>query len=184
MRGPYIPHKRRLNFLCQTTSETTPAFPGGRACVKLALLHQGIPEVTWPVCLAAIRQSTLKTYTPVLRQWWNYCQEDNTPTFSPPEKILIFLQEEFDSSHCFASINCARAALGQILPKIMEGNTAVKRLCAGVAHLRPGAPKYDKTWDPSCVFSYIREQSDNDLLSLLQLSRKLVILLALATAQR
>jgi len=60
----------------------------------------------------------------------------------------------------------------------------IKRFCQGVAHLRPGAPKYETTWDPAVVLSYFRQLPAESELSLLQLSQKLATLLALATGQR
>lgn len=53
----------------------------------------------------------------------------------------------------------------------------------GCGNLRPPEPKYDVTWDVSRVFKLLKKWGDNEQLSLIKLSKKLVMLL-LCTAQR
>ncbi|KAJ8958367.1 hypothetical protein NQ314_006428, partial [Rhamnusium bicolor] len=60
----------------------------------------------------------------------------------------------------------------------------VRRFLRAVARLRPPRPKYNLTWGPSIVLNNIRRLDRNDDLPLFRLSRKLAILLALATGQR
>lgn len=49
--------------------------------------------------------------------------------------------------------------------------------------LRPGLPKYENTWDPSIVLSYVKKLN-SETIGLEILTQKLVTLLALATGQR
>uniref|UniRef100_A0A1Y1NBJ0 Tyr recombinase domain-containing protein n=1 Tax=Photinus pyralis TaxID=7054 RepID=A0A1Y1NBJ0_PHOPY len=52
----------------------------------------------------------------------------------------------------------------------------------GISRLRPAQPRYTYTWDPQRLFSYLETLPDN--LNLLQLSQKVVSLLALITGGR
>jgi len=53
----------------------------------------------------------------------------------------------------------------------------------GILQAKPPTPKYSKTWDPSIVLSHL-DVTAGHTLSLLQLARKLVTLLALTTLLR
>jgi len=88
----------------------------------------------------------------------------------------------------YASINTARSALSTILGPI-EGNKIgehdlVTRLMRGIGKLRPPSPRYSSTCDVSKLLDIFKKWPDNSVLSLKQLSFKLVALLALTTAQR
>lgn len=53
-----------------------------------------------------------------------------------------------------------------------------------VSNSPPALPKYDVTWDPEQVFQYFLSQPPSTQLSLPQLYKKLITLLALATGHR
>ncbi|XP_039764285.1 uncharacterized protein LOC120636787 [Pararge aegeria] len=63
-------------------------------------------------------------------------------------------------------------------------DTRVKRFMKGVYRLRPPAPKYDITWEPNLVLNYLSKLWPNHTLSLEDLSKKAVTLIALVTAHR
>lgn len=48
----------------------------------------------------------------------------------------------------------------------------------GVFIDRPNLPRYTETWDVSIVLSFIRSMGDNEVLSLFDLTLKLIMLLA------
>ena len=60
----------------------------------------------------------------------------------------------------------------------------VTRFLKGVFNSRPPVPKYSSTWDVDKVLVYIRNLPPNEELSLTLLSHKLVMLMALANADR
>ena len=60
----------------------------------------------------------------------------------------------------------------------------VKRLLKGVARLRPPVPRYTAIWDVGVVLKFLRELGPVEILSLADLTLKLVMLVALVTAQR
>ena len=60
----------------------------------------------------------------------------------------------------------------------------MQRFFTGVNRLRPSLPKYHVTWNPQVVLNYLSSWPDNSNLNLIQLSKKLITLLALVTAHR
>ena len=53
-----------------------------------------------------------------------------------------------------------------------------------IGNLRPARPKYNFTWDPQCVLHYFDSRPTNINSSILDISKKLVTLLALTTGYR
>ncbi|KAJ8967762.1 hypothetical protein NQ314_002645, partial [Rhamnusium bicolor] len=100
-----------------------------------------------------------------------------------PDKVQV--KNELDCKKAkYGTFNQHRSALSLILPVDIGKNLLVRRFLRAVARLRPPRPKYNLTWDPSIVLNNIRRLGRNDDLPLFRLSRKLAILLALATGQR
>ncbi|KAJ8930659.1 hypothetical protein NQ314_016521, partial [Rhamnusium bicolor] len=100
-----------------------------------------------------------------------------------PDKVQV--KNELDCKKAkYGTFNQHRSALSLILPVDIGKNLLVRRFLRAVARLRPPRPKYNLTWDPSIVLNNIRRLGRNDDLPLFRLSRKLSILLALATGQR
>src|SRR5699024_732966 len=61
----------------------------------------------------------------------------------------------------------------------------IKRFLKGISRLRPPKPRYEHTWNPQQVLEYFSSQLPNNAeLNLLQLSQKLVMLLALISGHR
>lgn len=60
----------------------------------------------------------------------------------------------------------------------------IKRLLKGAFKLKPSFPKYCNTWDPQIVLNYVSEWYPNRELTREKITKKLVILLAICTAQR
>ena len=54
----------------------------------------------------------------------------------------------------------------------------------GTEKINPSRPRYNTTWDPARVIDHFKTKEQNEDLSLKELSKKLVTLLALATGQR
>ena len=67
---------------------------------------------------------------------------------------------------------------------IIGSHALIKRFLKGVFELRPSLLRYTTTWDVSIVFNYIKSLSENGLLSLKELTLKLVTLLTILSGQR
>jgi len=134
--------------------------------------------------LAVIQPSTMMSYTPALKRWWKYCDDQNVPLFTlTRDQFLCFFTQEFNSGLAYNSLNCSRAAVSLLINAKFSEDPLVKRFFHGCANLRPPAPKYHDTWDPQLVLQHL-QRTPNDDLSLAGLSQKLLMLLALATGHR
>lgn len=106
--------------------------------------------------------------------------------FSPNEKeIISFLSHIFQNKKVsFGTFNTYRSALALITGDTIGNSQNIKRFLKGIFKLRPPARRYRFTWDPQVVLSILEEKYPNETLSLLELSKKTVTLLALVTGQR
>lgn len=131
----------------------------------------------------SLSDNTIKQYNITLKCWWEYC---NSVGISPFEgdtiHIISFLQDIFDKTqNIYGSFNSHRSALSLITSKNLGDDLRLKRFLKGIFRLRPSRPKYNYTWDPQLVLTYLKNSDDSNLK---MLSQKLVTLIALATGQR
>ena len=63
-------------------------------------------------------------------------------------------------------------------------NHLVKKFMTAVFNDNPAFPRYSTTWDPDLVLSYLKSLGANVTLSLLSLSKKLVVLMRLLSGER
>lgn len=160
------------------------AYPGCRILIRQALQRGGVPEEAVDICMASITNSTIKQYNSGLKFWWQYCEKQNINVFSiTVEHLLTFLTYHFKKGSSYGTLNSFRSAVGQIAGKNILDDFRVKRFFKGVYGLRPNLPKYDMTWDPSVVLSYLENQPTQNV-TVESLTQKLTTLLLLATGQR
>jgi len=119
-----------------------------------------------------------------LKKWWLFCK-DKKLSFYEAEitDIIRFLTEKHDRGASYGSLNSMRSAISLILGPEIGKNEIIQRFFKGISKLRPPKPKYESTWDPKIVLDYFRNLKNEDL-PLDWLSKKLITLLALVTAQR
>eukprot|EP00117_Sycon_ciliatum_P000919 scpid47733/ scgid6802/ len=114
--------------------------------------------------------------------------EDSDPFSSYISAIVNFLASLFEDGYQYRSINNYRSAISSAHEKIdgydVGQHTLVIRLLKGVFHQRPPQPRYSTTWDVSKVLSFIVTLGDNSTLTLIDLTHKTVMLLALTRPSR
>ena len=103
-------------------------------------------------------------------------------------KVLDFLTGLFHAGEGYSAINTARCALSSFISNDRQttiGNfSSVKRFLKGVFELRPSMPRYEHIWDVDIVIDFLRNYYPYEGMPLSILTMKLVMLLALTTAQR
>ena len=135
--------------------------------------------------IASLSDSTLKNYDIALKKWSLFCKKNNVNLFDPKvEEILTFLTGLYQQGLSHSSINATRSAVSLIVSYEFAQDSRVKRFFKGISKLRPPRPKYDSTWDPKIVLDYYLKNSNNENLTLKDLSKKLITLLALVTGHR
>lgn len=134
--------------------------------------------------LSSLCDSTYRQYYSCLQKWISYCKDNGFDYENASVSTVInFLTNVFDSGAKYGTINNYKSALSLLLGKSLE-NEKLKRFMKGVFRLRPTAPKYNLTWDPSIVLNFLSQKWPNEDLNLETLSKKTLTLLALATAHR
>lgn len=99
-------------------------------------------------------------------------------------EIADFLSVQADDIGTYGTLNCYRSAISLITLYNISDNKTLHRFFKGIEKLKPNRPKYNVTWDPSKVLQFIAGLRENQEISIQNLSKKLVTLLALITAQR
>lgn len=102
---------------------------------------------------------------------------------------LDFLTELFNQGLGFSAINTAKAAVQAFIAACTQQpepstHWLITKFLKGVFAERPALPRNSVTWDPTLVLDYLASQYPHKALSFIQLSRKLLMLLALLTGQR
>lgn len=99
------------------------------------------------------------------------------------EGVLEFLTIHFNAGATYGTLNSYRSAISQIAGPNLAQDFRMKRFFKGVFGKRPPRARYENIWDPQVVLSYVKTLA-TEKLSLQTLSKKLAVLLALATGQR
>ena len=97
------------------------------------------------------------------------------------------MSELFSAGIGYSGINTAKSAISSIVNVISNkdiGNhVLVTRFMKGIFNKKPSLPRYNVTWNVALVLKHL-SSVDNNSCSLRNLSKKLVMLLALTTGQR
>ncbi|KYQ49676.1 hypothetical protein ALC60_11250 [Trachymyrmex zeteki] len=124
-------------------------------------------------------------YSYPLRAWWNFCQREGVPPFSPSAtQTLEFLAQELLNISTYSSLNIMRSAISLISCNEIGNHPIVRRFCKGVAALKPPHPRYDYVWDPAPVLAKLASLYRYEGVPLKSITKKLVLLLALGTGHR
>ena len=169
---------------------TRPYAPSRLEGLRTSGSYSKLSEEAFALLSSAWRKGTEKSYTMGWRKWCRWCQSSGRDPFAASiEDIIEFLTSEFHAGLQYSTINSLRSALSATLPPI-EGTPVgqhplIVRLLQGIFNQRPPLPRYENTWNVGLVISFIKNSMDrNPNLSLKDLSRKLAMLLALASASR
>ena len=158
--------------------------------IRESFEDQGLSPEVAEFLLGSWRTSTKQQYGPHLTRWLSFCVHGGFNPFQPSIKILLdFLYKEFKSGkgRQYSSMNSLRSAISAIATidgKIAGEHLLVSRFMKAVFNLKPALPRYNITWDPQIVLNYIVGLGPNNRLTILQLSRKLVMLMLLLPGQR
>ena len=132
------------------------------------------------------RPNTLRQYKVYLNRWVRFCKDKNIQPLKRNDlEVLEFLRQLFKQGYSYSALNSARSAMSTIFDNPPIGETPlVSRFMKSVYNLRPNLPRYTVTWDIALVLNFLKKSAPPKYLSLYQLSRKLVTILALVSGQR
>ncbi|XP_047992316.1 uncharacterized protein LOC125231019 isoform X1 [Leguminivora glycinivorella] len=174
-----------LCFKQRCPSPTSSSYPGCRAAIGEAYSRRGTPKSAIQIMLNSLSNNTLKQYDTSFKQWWLFCKQNKIDFYQASIPfVLKFLTERFENGASYGTINSTRSALSLLIGPRIGNDDRIKRFVKGVFRLKPPTPKYNITWDPSIVLNYLKGLYPNEVISLEQLTHKVVMLLALTTGHR
>lgn len=135
--------------------------------------------------IKSLSVSTLQQYNTAYKQWVQFCNKSKIDWSKTTTPILLgFLTQMFEKGASYGTLNSTRSALSLIFGKQLCNNDYITRFFKGIFKIKPNLPKYQFSWDPSKVLSFLSGLYPNESLSTLALTKKLVTLLALSTGHR
>ncbi|CAD6228482.1 GSCOCG00012047001-RA-CDS, partial [Cotesia congregata] len=153
--------------------------------IREAFKRKNLPETSIEILSASLAESTIKQYNSALKDWWIFSKKKGRDPFCiEANSVLEFLSEKFRDGAAYGTLNTARSALSLISTQDITNNPIISRFFKGIFKLRPIKPKYDSTWDTEPVITKAADLYPLEKLTLQQLTKKLIILLALGTAHR
>ena len=150
---------------------------------------EGLSDRVIEILRKSWRSSTEAAYSSAWKQWDCWCLERGSdPISAPINTILEFLLHQYEAGKMYRTINTMRSAISMTHEEVdgvrVGQHALVTRFLKGIYNCRPPCPKYSCTRDVDIVLRYIENLPDNKDLSFQQLSHKLVMLMALANADR
>lgn len=135
--------------------------------------------------LASLNGNTLKQYNSAYKKWWQYCKQNNVDCYNNNVPFtLAFLTLQFKTGASYSTLNTIKSALSLILGKKFSKDERVSRFLKGAFKAKPSLPRYQSTWNPNIILEFLANWYPNRNLPTDKISKKLVALLALSTAQR
>uniref|UniRef100_A0ABD2XMW6 Reverse transcriptase domain-containing protein n=1 Tax=Trichogramma kaykai TaxID=54128 RepID=A0ABD2XMW6_9HYME len=174
-----------LRLIEKSTSKSKAFGSSGRDHIREAFKALKVPTESLDIMLASLSVSTRKHYKASIARWLIFCEENSLNIYkAKPRDLINFLTERFRQGCSYSTLNSDRSAISLIAGNIGE-DRLVCRFLKGCFRLRPIQTRYSCTWDVEVVFNYLESKLESsEKLNLKQLSMKLVILLALVSAQR
>lgn len=188
----HITKHTELTNSSKRASEEPPAEgneTGSLPCVGKSFESRSLSKDTQAILLSSWRESTKKQYRTYIEKWMSFCYKRKINIFEANvDSVLTYLTELYNAGLGYSCINTARSALSSFLQLencvSVGSHPLVRRFMKGVFNLRPSLPRYNVTWDVNIVLKFLKNLTPISSLSLLKLSQKLLMLLALLSGQR
>ena len=168
---------------------TLPRSPfAGMSCFGQAVSSQHVSPRVADIIAASWRDSTKKQYQTYLEKWQTYCGGRGiNPISASIAEGLDFLEELHETGVGYSAMNTARSALSTVIE--LRGSTfgshhLVSRFMKGIFERRPYFSRYKQIWNVNQVLQYLRTPSPAYRLDLKQLTKKLLMLIAVLSAKR
>ena len=154
-----------------------------------SLVQRGVSNEAADIIMQSWSNSSIKQYNSYLKTWLKLCSEWNIDPYDPPlTRVLDFLTSLHDRGLKYDAINTAKSAVSAIaIPKnqmTLGNQPLISRFMKGVYKSRPPTPRYESTWDVQPVLQHLSSLASPEKLDLKMLTHKLVMLVALISAQR
>ena len=163
--------------------------PDGLQALRQSLQQRNVSGKAVEIILKSWSAGTQKQYSPYITQWTDFCSKRESNPYDPPlTAVLDFLVTLHDKGLSYTTINTARSAISAFT--VPRNNTAIgshpliSRFMKGIFKGSPPTPRYQSTWDVKPVLTYLSSLHPVEKLELKTLTLKLIMLIALVSAQR
>lgn len=124
-----------------------------------------------------------------MSKWISFCGEREITPFQPSvNNVIQFLTTLHEMGLGYSAINTAKSAISSFVNMLncvkFGDHILIKQFMKGIFQIKPALPKTGCTWNTEVVLKYLSSLFPLSSLTLLQLSGKLAVLLALTTGQR
>lgn len=148
----------------------------GSICVSTSTTASNINAISLSIRIL------VKQYSHHLRSWWNFCRCHRASLYTPSvSQFLKFLAEQLPNINSYSSLNTMRSAISLISQNEIGNHSMIRRFCKGIAALKPPRAHYEFIWDPAPVITKLASIYPYDSSILEVLTKKLMLLLALAS---
>ena len=187
---PYLLPKPELSDITKQGGET-PIEENEIECfqsLRETLLVHGISSDAVDIILSSWRLSTKKQYGAYVKRWLLFCDREKIDKFNPDINcVLKFLSHLFSCGIGYSGINTAKSAISSLVGVVSNRDIGthglIKRFIKGIFIRKPSLPRYNVTWNVALVLKHL-ETVNSHSCSLIDLSKKLAMLLALTNGQR
>ena len=157
--------------------------------VRKRWIDAGFPEEVAVILLEGTRPNTRTSYQCAWRSWRNWCMErSKDPLHGSLVEVLSYLTTLKRKGYAYSSINLHKSMLSMTLEPVSDIRIGNHPLCVqfmrGLFNSNPPKPRYNHTWDVNIVLEYISFSGKCNDISLLALSCRAVIILALTSLLR
>ena len=159
------------------------------AFVRRSFKDQNFSERVCKILQALWNPGTEKQYQSAWKQFFSWCSQRSCDPFSCSLNIILdYLVDLFYKGLEYRTINSHRSAISVThLPVdgiCVGSHPFISRLMKRIFNLCPPCPRYVQLWDISVVLHYLKFLSPAPLLSMKNLTLKLVMLMALVSLSR
>ena len=152
--------------------------------LKIKIFREGVQNIT-----GLMETRCRKQYQSAWKQFFSWCSQRSCDPFSCSLNIISdYLVDLFYKGLEYRIINSHRSAISMThLPVdgiCVGSHPIISRFMKGIFNLRPPCPRYVQTWDVSVVLRCLKYLSPAPLLSMKNLTLKLVMLMALVSLSR
>lgn len=171
------------------TFDNQRSVPDRMEIIRSRFRSEGFQDQAIDLILASNRPATHTGYETAWNQWTDWCNRNgHHPMQGSLINVITFLSDSFQNGKAYSTINVYRSMLSGTLPQVngydLGKHPTVLKLMKGIFNSNPPKPKYSGTWDVDLVIKFFKSAPPNKELSLIQLSRKTAMLLALVTMFR
>ena len=192
-RQPNAPASAEQSLNTTSQKRSTPSSQAvkgdGLQGLGKSLQQRNISEKAAKIILQSWSDGTRKQYKLYIKQWTDVCCERQADPYNPPlTTVLDFLVNLHEKGLSYTTSNTARSDISAITlsedKDTIGCHPLVSRFMKGIYKGSPPTPRYQSTWDVQPVLTYLASINPVDKLDLKMLTLKLVMLIALVSAQR